>query len=71
MNDRGAMEAQPHDDRVMAVMIATEMLRYVREKPNVVEEAPTRVEYGTHEFMSLMWETQKDYNALSLQRPGY
>ena len=70
MNDRGAMEAQPHDDRVMGVMIATEMLRYVREKPQVVEEAPNRVEYGTHEFMSLMWETQKDYNALSLQRPG-
>ena len=70
LNDRGAMEAQPHDDRVMALMIACEMMRFTRESPQVVKESPPKVEYGSHEFMALMWEIQREYSTLSMHRPG-
>ena len=61
INERGAMEAKPHDDRVDAFMIACEMLRYVKASPNIVDEAPKAgPEVGTAEYMQAVWQAQKN-----------
>ena len=66
VNNQGKMEAKPHDDRVVSFMIACEMLRFVRESPNVVDEMPEkRVKFGSFEYMRQIFAVQQE----ELRRP--
>ena len=61
VNAQGRMEAKPHDDRVVSFMIACEMLRFVRESPNVVDEMPEKtLVFGTREYMAEAWLAQQE-----------
>ena len=61
VNAQGKMEAKPHDDRVVSFMTACEMLRFVRESPNVVDEMPEKtLEFGTREYMAEAWLAQQE-----------